>query len=241
MVFFGNVLITIGGATGKERLSPRSNELLSIYHGQWKEVLPPMPTKRSRSTALTCERFIIVIGGEDGHKILTTVEILDTTKKVWYKGQDLPDSRCCSSGTIARGYIYILGGWRGADPVSSVLRCSVETLLKTSTEVQGSATVTMPCIWETLPNLPVEEAACTSFCNTLLVVGGRANKDPVREIRTYDPMSQDWIVVGYLQRPRYICFAIGLTDRLIVLGGRKEPTNTEDTMEILSPYTHTSS
>lgn len=87
-------------------------------------------------------------------------------------------------------------------------------------------------IWENLPKLPVEEAACTSFLNTLLIVGGRANKDPVRDIRTYNPVENLWQVIGYLKNPRYICFAIGLDDRLVVIGGRTEPTNTEDTMEI---------
>ena len=91
---------------------------------------------------------------------------------------------------------------------------------------------TAPQIWETLPNLPVEEAACTSFRNTLLVIGGRANKDPVSDIRIYNPVSQRWEVIGYIQKPRYICFAIGLPDRLIIIGGRTSTTNTEDTIEI---------
>lgn len=54
-------------------------------------------------------------------------------------------------------------------------------------------------IWENLPKLPVEEAACTSFLNTLLIVGGRANKDPVRDIRTYNPVENLWQVIGYLK------------------------------------------
>lgn len=244
LVMVQNQLVTIGGAVTKEKMAPRSNELLGIVNGQWQEVLPHMPTKRSRTTALTYTQdgktVIIVIGGEDErYTILTTIEVLDVTRGSWYKAQGLPDPRCCSSGTIVNGYIYILGGWRGDDAVSSVLRCSVEKLLKTcksaANESQES-TRTAPSIWETLPNLPVEEAACTSFCNTLLVVGGRANKDPVTDIRTYNPASRRWEVLGYIQKPRFICFAVGLQDKLIILGGRTggSATNTEDTIEIFS-------
>lgn len=249
IVMVNNQLVTIGGATSKDKRAPRSNKLLGASvvhvdgHVQWEEIFPPMPTKRSRTTALTYTRIqdgktlIIVIGGEDeNHTILTTIEVLDTTPGAtqWYKAQDLLDPRCCSSGTIVNGYIYILGGWRGDDPVSSVLRCSVEKLLATCKPATDHQQSTNTSIWETLPNLPVEEAACTSFCDTLLVIGGRANREPVSDIRTYNPVSQRWEVLGYIQKPRYICFAIGLADKLIIIGGRIEPTNTEDTMEIFS-------
>lgn len=237
MVVFDNQLVTIGGATSKESKAPRSNELLSLAFGalpdqfMWQSILPCMPTKRSRTTALTFNRFIIVIGGEDeDHNILTRVEILDTMTRTWQQVQDLPDTRCCSSGTIANGYIYILGGWRGVDPVSSVLRCSVNSLL--GLPPAGIIAGTEQPGWETLCNLPVEEAACTSLCDTVLVVGGRANKDPVADIRTYNPVNERWEVIGYIEKRRYICFATGLNDRLIVVGGRKEQTITEDTIEI---------
>lgn len=64
-------------------------------------------------------------------------------------------------------------------------------------------------------------------------MGGRANKEPVQEIRTYNSFEERWEVIEYLQKRRYICFAIGLDDRLIVIGGRTGATNTENTMEIL--------
>ena len=148
MVIVDNQLVTIGGAQSKDKKAPRSNELLGAtvvdgQHVQWNEVLPRMPTKRSRTTALTYSQIqdgisvIIVIGGEDeNHTILTTIEVFDLIPgpgktQQWYNAQGLPDPRCCSSGTIVNGYIYLLGGWRGDDPVSSVLRCSVEKLLAT--------------------------------------------------------------------------------------------------------------
>lgn len=139
LVVHKGALITIGGATSKDKMAIRSDELIRYdpTDDQWKESgFPPMPTKRSRTTALTFGHFIIVIGGEDeNYQILTTVEILDTTTNQWYTAQDLPDPRCCSSGTIVNGYIYILGGWRGESAVSSVLRCSADHLIQLGTLV----------------------------------------------------------------------------------------------------------
>lgn len=240
MVMVNGQPLTIGGATSKDKKAPRSNELLGATVGsdgqvQWNEVLPSMPTKRSRTTAFTytCRRdgktLIIVIGGEDeNNTALTTVEILDVTTGTWYRAQSLPEPRYCSSGTIVNDHIYILGGWRGDDAVSSVLRCSVESLLGTCQSAAETDVYQqnpgVQSVWQTLPNLPVEEAACTSFCNTLLVIGGRANKDPVSDIRTYNPVSQRWDVLWYIQKPRYICFAIGLSDKLIIIGGKSGPT-----------------
>lgn len=242
MVMIHNTVVTVGGAASKDKTVPRSDELLSFNPGssQWEEVLPRMPTKRSRTTALTHGRLIIVIGGEDeNHTILTRVEILDTETNIWYRGIDLPEPRCCSSGTIVNDTIYILGGWRGDDPVSSVLACSVDLLINSCKPATQHWQEESSTIWKPLPNLPVQEAACTSFHNTLLVIGGRANKEPVSEIRIYNPYSQRWEVIGYMTRPRYICFAIGLMDRLIIIGGRTGTTNTEDTMEIFHPLPQT--
>lgn len=139
LVMYKGVLITIGGAISKDQTAQCSNKLIGWIDNQWQEAFPPMPTKRSRTTALTFgtgDRYIIVIGGEDeNHEILTTIEILDTETKTWYKVQDLPEPRCCSSGTIVNQHIYILGGWRGDDPVSSVLKCSVEDLINSGKQV----------------------------------------------------------------------------------------------------------
>ena len=101
-----------------------------------------MPTRRSRTTALTYvhpnsgHTLLIVIGGEDDEgEPLQTVEILDLTdpSSGWHKAEDIPETVNCSSGTIVTGVIYLLGGWRRNDePSSAVFKCNVEELILTT-------------------------------------------------------------------------------------------------------------
>lgn len=201
MIMYHGKVVTVGGARSKDVEATHSNELLQYDPSRyrWVPILPPMPTKRSRTTALVhlfgTGYIIIVIGGVDERgRSLKTVEIFDTVKHEWRKAQDLPEERHCSSGAIADGYVYILGGWKGVDnPTSAVIRCSLLDLVSTSTTPQRES------IWKGLADLPVEEAVCTSFQNKIHIIGGRANDISAKEIRTYNSDHDRWDVIGYLK------------------------------------------
>ena len=210
------------------------------------KLFPDMPTRRCRATTLlhtthTGARYIIVIGGEgDGDVFLTTVEILEasTPNSKWCKAQDIPEALSCSSGTIVNGYLYLLGGYFKRDhPTSSVYRCNIDALIASRQLVpmlmpQGGKE--SEDVWEKLPDLPVQEATCTTFHNKLIVVGGIANKVTVHDIRCYNEHCQRWDVIGYLPHARSLPFAIGLPDKLIVIGGKKDDTQSKDFVEIYS-------
>ena len=234
---YHNHLMVIGGAETRANKATRTGKILSFVDGKWKQLHPDMPTSRSRSTAITCRVdqavLLIVIGGEDDSDApLKTVEVLDLTNPStgWRRACDTPETLCSSSGAEAGGYIYVLGGWSKRNVSSSAaFRCSIDALMK-STQPKFNT----PNIWEVLPELPAEEATVTSFRNAVIVVGGRANSVAVHDIRTYKPDSERWEVINYLPNPRYICFAIGLPDKLIVLGGKRDTTTKENTIEILA-------
>ena len=232
---YHNHLMTIGGAVTRDDKAPRTDEILSFIDDDWKSVFPPMPTRRSRSIALTCHFneavLLIVIGGEDDtDSSLKTVEILDLTnpQNGWQRAHDVPETLCSSSGTVVGDYIYVIAGWsKRNNHSSSAFRCKIADLI--ASVYQPNA----PNVWETLPQLPAEEATCTSLLNTVIVVGGWANSVAVHDIRTYNLESNRWEVIGYLQKRRYICFAIGVANRLIVFGGKKDTVDKENTIEIL--------
>ncbi len=68
MVIINGKLTTIGGwegSTGSE-----TNVLLSLIPGRlfgnsWKEVLPPMPTRRAKSTVIVTHAHLVVAGGHE--------------------------------------------------------------------------------------------------------------------------------------------------------------------------------
>ena len=229
-------LMMIGGAMSRGDKATRTGEVQSFVDGSWRSRYPDMPTSRSRSTALTCHVnqtvLLIVIGGEDDSDTsLNTVEILNMTdsRSGWQTAHHTPEPLCSSSGVVVTSeYVYVLGGWsKRNNPSSAAFRCSINSLIESTRQPNA------PNVWERLPELPVEEATCTSFHNTLIVAGGRANTVAVHDIRTYNPDSKRWEVIGYLPNARYICFAIGLPDKLIVLGGKKDTTTKENTIDIL--------
>ena len=232
---YHNHLMTIGGAMSRDKKSPRTGEILSYIDSEWKSEFPYMPTKRSRSIALTCyfnqAVLLIVIGGEDDTDTsLKTVEILDLTnpQNGWLRAHDVPETLCNSSGTVAGDYIYVIAGWsKRNNPSSTAFRCRIQDLIHSIYQPNA------PNVWETLPQLPAEEATCTSFHNIVIAVGGRANSVAVHDIRTYNPDAKRWEVINYLPNPRYICFAIGVADKLIVIGGKKDTVDKENTIDIL--------
>ena len=166
--------------------------------------------------------------------LITTVEILEPTAQNsrWYRAKDIPEALHGSSATIVNGCLYVLGGWNKCDhPTSSVFKCNIDTLIY-SCQLAPPFQATSEKIWDKLPDLPVQIATCTSFRNDLIVVGGRANAIPVSDIRCYNEQYSRWEVIGYLPHPRYNCFAIGLSDKLIVIGGKNDNTKSEDFIDI---------
>lgn len=229
MVYHTQVLM-IGGTKIDE--SQCGNEIFGLNPPN---IFSRMPSRRCRATSLKWHHegkaFLIVIGGEDvSNSTLKTVEILNLAEEgnYWQRAQDIPEPLSCTSGTIVNGVIYILGGWSKRDhQFSSAYRCNVQDLIATT--IPGN---NMGEVWGKLPDLPVEEAACTSFKDQVMVVGGKANKIAVRDIRTYNEVQKRWDVIGYLPTPRYNCFAVGLLDKLIVIGGKKDSVSNENTIDI---------
>ena len=66
-----------------------TNKLLSLQQAGWKEMFPPMPTKRSSVIAATTEEHLIVAGGCRDIS-LTTVEVMDTRALLWSAVASLP-------------------------------------------------------------------------------------------------------------------------------------------------------
>ena len=236
MIHHDNRLIMIGGAISNDDKAERISKIIAIdEQNQPQSIYCSMPTGRGRTTALKLDYnghvLLIVIGGEDDNdETLKTVEILNLSipNGTWQRARDIPGPIASSSATIVNGFIYLLGGWSKRDqPSASVYRCNVEALIATA--LPGN---NMGQVWETLPDLPVEEAACTSFKGHLMVVGGKANKVAVRDIRTYNEDKNRWDVIGYLPNPRYNCFAVGLEDKLIIFGGLKYSASNENNVDI---------
>ena len=139
----------------------------------------------------------------------------------------MPETLCSSSGVLAGDYVYVLGGWSKRKTPSSA--CCIQVQNRGFDEVYNSTKCSKRL--RDTPRASCSRSNMHSFPQHL-DSSWRANSVAVHDIGTYNPDSKCWKVIVYLTKPQYICFAIGLPHKLIVLGG-KDITTKENMIEIL--------
>ena len=185
-----------------------------------------MPTKRIFATVM-CTGTVMIVAGGVGKKYvdLATVEVLNFGTSQWSTALDLPISLYCCSAAVHGDQLYILGGGSGD---KSVYTCSVSALLQTCTQKSSLEECTSALslsnssdVWSTLPDLPVVESTCLTFCGQLLAVGGEdSNHKPTAAVYMYSHSTNSWNVISHMAIARRACFAAVLpNDQLMVVGG----------------------
>ena len=198
-----------------------TNKLLSLQK-EWKEIFPPMLTKRSSVDAWTTKEHLIVAGGcriRIGD--LITVEVMDTKSLVWSTVASLPHPYYATSMTIYGDQLYMLGGFDDKGQTKSVLTCSLTELLQSS-------------IWHRVADAPAYHSTCAAVNGELLAVGG-CDKDykPSSAIHKYNPTTNSWDLISNMPTARYNCLAVVLpTNEMMVVGGRDKHGSSKNIVEI---------
>ena len=191
-----------------------TNKLLSLQR-EWKEIFPPMPTKRCWVAAVTTKEHLIVAGGyKSGTGILTTIEVMDTRTLVWSTVASLPQPYQEMSTTICGDQLYMLGGWDAKDKTKSVLTCLLTELLQSSSSSSSS-------IWHRVADAPAYSSTCAAVNGELLAVGG-CDKDfkPSSAIHKYNPTTNSWDLISNMPTARYRSLVAVLpTNEMMVVGG----------------------
>ena len=206
MAVVNNQLTTIGGLSG----GTATNTLLCLSRSssemKWEELLPPMPTARIYSAAVTTPTHLIVAGGK------TVVETLDTNTLQWSSVSSSPEALGRPNMTLCNGQLYL-------SRHSKIFSCSVEELLKSrkpaSTNSSGS-------VWTKLTDIPVPySASLTTLRRQVLAIGGsNQNGTPTRAIHQYNRSTNSWSVIGEMPTPRdWSLVAVLPSHELIVVGG----------------------
>ena len=214
MAVVNNQLTTIGGL----QWVTATNTLLCLSNSsemKWEELLPPMPTPRICSAAVTTPTHLIVAGGDTGlGGALSVVETLDTNTLQWSSVSSSPEVLGIPSMTLYNGQLYL-------SEDSKIFSCSVEELLKSrkpaSTNSSGS-------VWIKLTDIPVPYwARPTTLRGQVLAIGGSDQWDggrPTEAIHQYNRSTNSWSVIGEMPTPRaYPLVAVLPSHELIVVGG----------------------
>ena len=213
-------LTGIGGCENVFDPSTYTNKLLShefFFRSSWSDVLPPMPTKRRSSTAITSKDHLVVAGGDNGPFSLDTlniVEVMDTKTLVWSTVASLPHPYFLMSSTICGDHLYNLGGWDDKGKTKSVLTCSLTELLQSSSSSSSS-------VWHRVADAPAYNSTCAAVNGELLAVGGCGEKSKATSaVHKYSLTTNSWYLINNMPTARYLCLVAALpTNEVISVGG----------------------
>ena len=203
-----------------------TNQLLSLTgEGKWVERFPPMPTKRNGTAAVCSGKSLVVAGGLGrDHKLLHTVEVMDTETLQWSTASSLPFALRYASAAICQDRFYLLGYDRSSEP-RSVLACSMADLQQSCQPQSLGATLetlTLQEVWHQVADLPVCLSSCATLCGQLLAVGGCDDRfvNYSTAIHQYNPATNSWKVISHMPTARYDTLVAVLPgNKLMVVGG----------------------
>ena len=232
-IIFGR-LTAIGGSRDWLKGHSYTNKLLSL-NGSWSEVLPPMPTKRCGTTAVTLNEQVVVAGGTAGLHYadhIKTVEVMDTKSLpvLWSTVASLPHPYNLASATICGNYLYMLGGMDDKSKTKSVLTCSLTELLQSSSSTSS--------VWHRVADAPAYHSTCVSVNGQILAVGGRDKSGEARaDIHMYDPPTNSWNPATKLPTARFCCLVAVLPNgEMMAVGGKTALCINTDKVEIANSF-----
>ena len=225
LVMIEGRLTTVGGG---EYYRP-TNSLASLTgegeDSKWVELFPRMPTARYYLAAVCRGRNVIAAGGyDDGGRIVSTVEILDTELRQWSSAASLPHPMSWASITVCEDLLYLLGGSDQNGRTLSVLTSSITELLH-----QQQETANQSAVWRRTADAPYYRSTAVSVGGQLLAIGGfDEHGKSTSAIVAYDPTSDSWQDMGHMATPRYwTLVAVLPSNQLVAAGGIRGYTNVE--------------
>jgi N-acetylneuraminic acid mutarotase len=181
---------------------------LAALGGGW-SAHAPLPVPRTEVAATTVGREIVVAGGflENGGSS-RRVDFYAPGSDTWRSGPDLPAGVNHAAATVARGRLYVVGGY-GAE---------------------RSAFVLLGDRWQTL-SLPAPRAAAgaAALNGTVYVVGGVGEGGNARSMLAYDTISGRWRTLPG-PRPRQHLAVAATRGRIYAIAGRTSGLNTNFTL-----------
>ena len=215
MAVVNHKLTTIGG--WDESQSSATNTLLCLSSWiltKWKNILPPMPTKRVRPTAVTTPTHLVVAGGRtqqygDG---LSVVEVLNLHTLQWASASSLPEALWCPSMTLCGEHVYLSDNY-------TAFSCSVEELVKSCKPASTNSSAG-DSAWTRLPDTPTYYTTLATLRGCVLAIGDLRNT-LTGTVHCYDRSTNSWSAIGEIPTPRYATLiAVLPSNELVVVGGQ---------------------
>ena len=210
-----------------------TNTLLSLTgqgkNKQWSDIFPPMPTQRSHIACASIGQAVIVAGGREASYVTDTVEVMNTSTKIWTAACSLPRKCTSLSASICGHALFLGGGDMGLLNVSNtVLQCDITELLYTEHKQRE-----MSNVWKEISSLPVTQSTLVSLGGDLLAIGGRDDSDqPTSHVYRYDSHTDSWNVASEMKNSQTSCLVVALPEgHLTVVGEFAVNTTAHDLLD----------
>ena len=223
-----NYITLIGGRDVLSKIFDKTLFTWCEEEGQWKQVLPPMPTGRSIPAVISHDNLLLVTGGvaEDFSTVLNSTDVLDLTTMKWTTPEalKLPAPLFRHYLVLCGDYIYLVGGIKtypvqSLDDYNSKAWRAKWSDVKQTTASQHSQP--RMSVWTQIADPPNLSPTAASCAGTLYTVGGRAEGNRVlRGVYAYDTARNQWISVGDMSvgRSRHCAVPLSATS-IFVAGG----------------------
>ncbi len=224
-------LVVIQGeltAVGGKQDGAVTNILLSLTNvgrvQAWAECFPPMPTRRYYVAAVSTEQQLIVAGGWGENGRLSTVEMMDTKTLQWFTVASLPQRLSMATATLREDSLYVLGGLDDkGNATRTIYTCSMSDIIRSSEASK---------CWQRLRDIPLYESTFTTFCNSIVAIGGRSSDyNPTPAVYTYNPSMDTWDIVSAMLMARYRCLVAVLSGGTLMVVGSHTSFGVTDNVE----------
>ena len=203
-------LVLVGGL--EETTKEITNKLWASDDGSnWKESLPPMPTKRDSSSAVNINsttEYLVVAGGREADYLpVGAVEVLNGSTLQWWTAEHLPKMSFCMKSTLHEGKWYLMGG---VQQCRDVYYCDIKSL------VDGVSP-----LWSQFQVPFSADYFCSASFRGCLICIGEYNRHS-KIVAFSSPQSHLWTHIG--RAPFILDSAVATvlpSGDLVVAGGRK--------------------
>ena len=185
LTIYQSKLVLVGGLHPSTREA--TNLLLTSTTGrQWEPSLPPMPTKRYRTSSVSTRspEVLVVAGGRgSSHELLDVVEVLQGDK--WLMVDPLPAPFAGMPSTLHDGKICFM---RHGSQDSTVFTCSCTSLISSCSKSSGNSSTDRP-LWQQF-QAPGGWGTIATCSSRLVFIDGRGR------VRGYSSMTRSWLMTS---------------------------------------------
>ena len=221
LVIIDGSLTAVGGWARRH-----SDKLVTLRQRQWVEEYPPMNTARCFPAVVSTSDgdYIIMIGGHDGVRWTTTVELFHASSRRWYELTDLPQPLTFPSATICGHQLNVIS--HGDNGYS----CSLQAL-PSSDQPITSQSIRHLISWTSLPCLPVTASTAATLCGQLVIIGGRRGLSLVNSI--HQLFDGQWVEIGSMSHGRRWCLVVSPSpDKMMIVGGGRQENSVEECIAV---------